>query len=171
MTDTSTNATPANPTPANPPPGDWPRTIATVFGLGFVRVAPGTVASIAALPVAWIVADFGSRFWLLFLAIMTTAIGAWACELYSRATLNPDPSECVIDEVAAQFLICAIAPLNWFAYLLAFVLFRILDITKLWPINAVEKNVPGGMGIMLDDTAAALIGGVVIAILAHLGLV
>jgi phosphatidylglycerophosphatase A len=153
------------------PPTDLPRTLATVFGLGFARVAPGTVASIAALPVAWIVADFGSRFWLLFLAILTTAVGAWACELYSRATMNPDPSVCVIDEVAAQFLICAIAPLSLSAYFLAFVLFRVLDITKLWPINEVEKNVPGGLGIMLDDTAAAIMGGVVIAILAHLGIV
>jgi len=158
-------------TPPPQPPADLPRTLATVFGIGFAPVAPGTVASIAALPVAWLVADFGSRFWLLFLAIMTTAVGAWACELYSRATLNPDPSECVIDEVAAQFLICAIAPVHWFAYLLAFVLFRILDITKLWPIHEVEKNVPGGMGIMLDDTVAALMGGVIIAILAHMALV
>jgi phosphatidylglycerophosphatase A len=156
---------------ASTPPKDLPRTLATVFGLGFARVAPGTVASIAALPVAWFVADFGSRFWLLFLALLTTAIGAWACELYSRATLNPDPSECVIDEVAGQFLICAIAPVGWFAYLLAFVLFRVLDITKLWPINAIEKNVPGGLGIMLDDSAAAIMGGIVIAILAHLGIV
>jgi phosphatidylglycerophosphatase A len=161
MTDNSTT----------PQATDWPRTISTVFGVGFAPVAPGTAASAVALPVAWLVAEFGGRFWLLLLAILTTAIGAWACELYSRTALNPDPSECVIDEVAAQFLICAIAPIGWWAYFLAFVLFRVLDITKLWPINVVEKNVPGGLGIMLDDTAAALIGGIVIAILAHLGIV
>jgi phosphatidylglycerophosphatase A len=159
---------------SNPKPVEWPRIIATVFGLGYSRVAPGTVASIAALPVAWLVADFGGangRFWLLLLAILTTAIGAWACELYSRTKTDPDPSECVIDEVAGQFLVCAFAPTHLFAYLVAFVLFRVFDITKMWPINEVERRVPGGLGIMADDIAAALIASIIIAVLAHLGII
>jgi phosphatidylglycerophosphatase A len=164
MTDSST-------TP--PPATDWPRAIATVGGLGFSRVAPGTVGSIAALPAAWLIMEFGSRFWLLFLAILTAAVGAWACELYSRARVDPDPSECVIDEVAGQLLICAFlpAPPTFWGFLVAFVLFRVFDITKMWPINWVERNVPGGLGIMADDIVAALIGSVIIAILAHLGIV
>lgn len=155
----------------SPPPEEWPRTIATVFGIGFARVAPGTVASIAALPVAWLVADFGNRFWLLFLAIATAAIGAWACELYSRAQMNPDPSECVIDEVAGQLLVCAFAPLSLSAYFVAFVLFRVFDITKLWPVSEAENRIPGGLGIMADDIVAALMASVIVAILAHLGIV
>jgi phosphatidylglycerophosphatase A len=168
MTDSSTTPPHA---PANGP--DWPRAIATVGGLGFARVAPGTVASIAALPVAWFVMEFGSRFWLLFLAILTAAIGAWACELYSRARVDPDPSECVIDEVAGQLLICAFLPFppTFWGFLLAFILFRVFDITKMWPINWVERSVPGGLGIMADDIVAALIGSVIIAVLAHLGIV
>ena len=156
---------------SNPKPVEWPRIVATVFGLGYSRVAPGTVASIAALPVAWLVADFGGRFWLLLLAILTAAFGAWACELYSRGKTDPDPSECVIDEVAGQFLVCAFAPVSLVAYLIAFVLFRVFDITKLWPINEVERRVPGGLGIMADDIVAALMASIIIAVLAHLGLI
>jgi phosphatidylglycerophosphatase A len=156
-----------------PQSGDWPRIISTVFGIGFAPVAPGTVASIAALPVAWLVVEFGNRVWLLVLAILTAAIGAWACELYSRQKLDPDPSECVIDEVAGQMLVCAFCPYppTLVAYLVAFALFRVFDITKLWPINEVEKNVPGGLGIMADDIAAALMASVIVAILAHLGVI
>jgi phosphatidylglycerophosphatase A len=161
---------------SNPKPVEWPRIVATVFGLGYSRVAPGTVASIAALPVAWLVVAFGGangRLWLLLLTILTAAFGAWACELYSRAKTDPDPSECVIDEVAGQFLVCAFcpAPPTLLAYLLAFVLFRVFDITKLWPINEVERRVPGGLGIMADDIAAALMASVIIMVLAHLGLI
>jgi len=158
---------------SNPRPVEWPRIVATVFGLGYSRVAPGTVASVAALPVAWLVADFGNRFWLLGLSILTAAFGAWACELYSRTKTDPDPSECVIDEVAGQFLVCAFcpAPPTLHAYLIAFVLFRVFDITKLWPINEVERRVPGGLGIMADDIVAALMASIIIAVLAHLGLI
>ncbi|HEY2071703.1 MAG TPA: phosphatidylglycerophosphatase A [Rhizomicrobium sp.] len=149
---------------------DVPRAIATVFGIGFAPVAPGTVASIAALPIAWLIVLFGNRFWLLFIAILTAAIGAWACELYSRVKLDPDPSECVIDEVAGQLLVCAFcpAPPSIAAYLVAFALFRVFDITKIWPVSWFEENVPGGLGIMADDIVAALMASVIVAILAHL---
>ena len=155
------------------PPVEWPRAIATVFGIGFARVAPGTVASLAALPVAWLVTYFGSRWGLLVLAILVSAVGAWACELYSRAKMDTDPSECVIDEVAGQLLVCAFcpAPPTLLAYFLAFVLFRVFDITKLWPVSEAENRIPGGLGIMADDIVAALMASIVIAVLAHLGIV
>ncbi len=165
-----------DPTPLPAIPAKLPRAIATVFGLGFVRVAPGTVASLVTLPLAWLVATIGGRISVLLLAILITAIGSWACELYVRRTGSVDPSECVIDEVAGQMLVCAFLPsparftIFW-AYFLAFVLFRIFDITKMWPINVVERRVPGGLGVMADDIVAALFAAVVIAILAHIGLV
>ncbi|MGH6873116.1 MAG: phosphatidylglycerophosphatase A family protein [Rhizomicrobium sp.] len=155
------------------PSQEWPRTIATVFGIGFARVAPGTVASIAALPAAWLIAYFAGRWWLLVAAIVVAAIGAWACELYSRAKMDPDPSECVVDEVAGQLLVCAFCPFppTLMAYFLAFVLFRVFDITKLWPVSEAENRIPGGLGIMADDIVAALMASVIIAVLAHLGIV
>jgi phosphatidylglycerophosphatase A len=142
---------------------------ATLFGVGYAPFAPGTVASVVALPLAWVIAALAGRFVLLLAAILACAIGAWACELYVQARADKDPSECVIDELAGQWIVCAFAPHTLIAYALAFVLFRIFDITKLWPINEVERRVPGGLGIMADDVVAAIFGGIIITVLAAFG--
>jgi phosphatidylglycerophosphatase A len=61
----------------------------------------------------------------------------------------------VIDEVAAQWLVLLVAPLDWRWFAAAFVLFRIFDIAKPWPANAIERRIAGGLGVMLDDVVAA----------------
>lgn len=144
--------------------------IATVFGVGRLPTASGTAASIIALPFAWIIAAFAGRFTLMFAAILVMGVGAWACEIYARESGKSDPSECVIDEVAGQWIICAFAPLSILAYVAAFILFRIFDILKPWPIGLVERRVPGGLGIMADDVVAALMGCIILVVLGHLGL-
>ncbi|HEY2033856.1 MAG TPA: phosphatidylglycerophosphatase A [Rhizomicrobium sp.] len=143
--------------------------IATVLGVGRSPAAPGTAGSIVALPFAWLIAATWGRFALMFAAILVLGIGAWACEIYAQKAGKPDPSECVIDEVAGQWIICAFAPLSIAAYFLAFILFRIFDIVKPWPIRIVERRVPGGLGIMADDVVAALMGSIVLVVLGHLG--
>jgi phosphatidylglycerophosphatase A len=143
--------------------------IATVLGIGRLPTAPGTAASIVALPFAWIIATFAGRFALMFAAIVVLGIGAWACEIYAREIGKNDPSECVIDEVAGQWIICAFAPLTIPAFFVAFILFRIFDIVKPWPISLVERRVPGGLGIMADDVVAALMGCIILVVLGNLG--
>ena len=143
--------------------------LATFFGVGRVRTAPGTAGSIVALPFAWIIAAFSGRFTLMLAAILMLGIGAWACEIYSKAAGKLDPSECVIDEVAGQWIVCAFAPLSILAYFVAFILFRVFDIVKPWPIKIVERRVPGGLGIMADDVVAALMGCIILVVLGHLG--
>lgn len=150
--------------------------LATVFGLGRVRTAPGTVASAVALVPAFLIAWLGGRFALLAAGLAANAIGAWACELYAHEKGENDPSECVIDEVAGQWIACAFVPLTPFSFVplslpgfaIAFVLFRVFDIAKPWPISRLEK-IPGGLGIMADDLAAGLLAGTIVAILAHAG--
>jgi phosphatidylglycerophosphatase A len=148
--------------------------IATLFGIGHARYAPGTVASMIALPLAWIISAAGGRISLLLTAIFVTALGGWACEHYVRETGKADPSECVVDELAGQWLACAFAPLSLLhgvlAYALAFVVFRALDIAKPWPLSAAER-LPGGLGVMADDVLAGLIAGLVVAVFAHASLV
>ena len=86
-------------------------------------------------------------------------------------TGRDDPSECVIDEVAGQFLACAMAPLSLFGFLLAFALFRLFDISKLWPISEAER-LRGGLGqSMADDMVAGLLAGLIVAVVASLGLI
>jgi phosphatidylglycerophosphatase A len=152
--------------------------IATVFGVGRSRFAPGTAGSIVALPFAWLIAEFCGRGWLLLLAtLVVLPVGTWACELYAKTKHEVDPKECVIDEVVGQWIVCAFAPIMapWYVtalwYLFAFVLFRLFDILKPWPINWVERKVPGGLGIMADDVVAALIASVIIAVIAHVVIV
>jgi phosphatidylglycerophosphatase A len=149
---------------------DLATNLATLWGLGRARYAPGTMTSIVALPPAWLLAYVGGRGLLLAAAIAALAIGAWASEVYARETNTSDPSECVIDELAGQWIACAFAPLSLPAYALAFLLFRVFDIAKPWPIRRIER-LHGGIGIMFDDVAAALLAGAIIAVLAHLGLV
>jgi phosphatidylglycerophosphatase A len=144
--------------------------ISTLFGVGRSPVAPGTVASIVALPIAWLVMTLGGPVPLLILAFIVSALGMWSCDVYARATGTHDPSECVIDELAGQFIACALAPLSLPGFALAFVLFRLFDISKLWPISVAER-LRGGLGIMADDLVAGLIAGAIVAVFANVGLI
>lgn len=133
---------------------------ATVFGIGYFPYTPGTAASAAALLVA-IPVDYllGNRV-LLGLAVVCTLVAVWVSDAYASETGTQDPHECVIDEVAGQWLACALAPLTLWGYLLAFLLFRLFDVAKPWPVSKAEQ-LPGGIGIVADDVVAGLIAGLV----------
>jgi phosphatidylglycerophosphatase A len=144
--------------------------IATIGGLGRVPFAPGTAASLAALPFAWLLAYYGGYRLLLVATLAAVLIGLWACDVYARERNAVDPSECVVDELAGQWLACAFAPLSLAGLLLAFFLFRLFDILKPWPIPLAERY-EGGLGIMADDVVAAVMAGVIIAICAAIGII
>ena len=143
---------------------------ATLFGIGRSPVAPGTVASLVALPIAWLIMRAGGPIALVSLALVTAALGIWACEVYAKEKGAHDPSECVIDEMAGQFLACALAPLSFVGFALAFLLFRLFDISKLWPISEAE-NLRGGLGIMADDLVAGLMAGLIVAVFNSTGFI
>lgn len=130
--------------------------IATAGGIGLLPLMPGTWGSLAALPCAWAITALAGRAGLAAAALLVFAIGISAAGVVARVSGSKDPGVIVVDEVAAQFLALVAAPLDWRAYLAAFLLFRIFDITKPWPVRAIERRITGGAGIMLDDVAAAL---------------
>ncbi|MBN4047795.1 phosphatidylglycerophosphatase A [Oceanicaulis sp. AH-315-P02] len=135
--------------------------LATFFGTGYLRPAPGTWGSLAALPLGVWVLVVSDWYVLLALTIVIFFIGIWASDRYSKITGNKDPSEVVIDEVAGQWLaLVFVQPVLW-QVLAAFVLFRLFDITKPWLIGRLEK-LPGGLGIMSDDMLAGLVAGILI---------
>ncbi|HEY6579091.1 MAG TPA: phosphatidylglycerophosphatase A [Rhizomicrobium sp.] len=139
--------------------------IATLGGLGRIGPAPGTVASLVTVCAAWgIAAATGGRALVLFAGIAAMAVGGWAAEHYARERGLSDPSDCVIDEVAGQFIACAFAPRTLLGYALAFLLFRALDIWKPWPIRTAER-LPGGLGIVADDVVAGMLAGFFIIVL------
>jgi phosphatidylglycerophosphatase A len=143
---------------------------ATVFGIGRAPFAPGTVASVLTLPFAWIVLRYLGPVALFSLSFAIAALGAWASDVYVRQSETDDPSECVIDEVAGQCLACSMAPLSLPGFALAFVLFRLFDVSKLWPISEAER-LRGGVGIVADDMVAGLFAGLIVAVVTTLGLV
>jgi phosphatidylglycerophosphatase A len=144
--------------------------LSTFFGVGFVRAAPGTVASMVALPIAWLISGKLGVTALCAASLVTYVIGVWSCGQYAARKGVTDPSECVIDEVAGQWLACAVAPLSLSGFAVAFGLFRFFDITKVWPVSLGER-LPGGLGIMTDDMLAALLAGLIIAALRLQGLI
>ena len=82
-------------------------------------------------------------------------IGWWAAETVAKTSGVRDPSIVVIDEVCGQWLVLLAAPRDPIAWSLAFLLFRLFDVWKPWPVRWVDRNLKGGFGIMLDDVAAA----------------
>jgi len=130
--------------------------IATGGGIGLLPLMPGTWGSLAALPCAWAICALAGHAALAAAALLVFALGCWAAAAVVPASGATDPGFIVVDEVAAQWLVLVAAPLDWGAYLAAFLLFRVFDITKPWPVRTIERRVTGGLGVMLDDVAAAL---------------
>jgi phosphatidylglycerophosphatase A len=130
--------------------------VATGCGIGLLPTAPGTWASFAALPFGWLLMTGFGPAGPLIAAVIAFAAGWWASALVAKASGIFDPGFVVIDEIAAQLLILSAAPLDWRFYLAAFLLFRLFDIWKPFPIDWLDRTVKGGFGIMLDDVAAAI---------------
>ena len=140
--------------------------IATLGPIGYLRPAPGTWGSLAG-----VLSGVGlmqlSPYLLEFAILITIFIGIEAANIYCRDTGKKDAPEVIIDEVAGQWLPLLVIPtdLSWPAYcawvLLAFVLFRIFDITKLGPIGMAER-IAGGAGVMADDLVAGVFAGIVV---------
>jgi phosphatidylglycerophosphatase A len=152
---------------------------ATVFGLGRVPKAPGTVASLAAIAIAVPLMWIGGWIAMMVLALVTTLFGVWVADGYGLETGTSDPQDCVIDEFAGQWLTCAIGglaampgepALTWIGFVMAFVLFRLFDIAKPWLVKKAE-NLRGGLGIMADDVVAGMIAGFVVFLFAYSGFI
>ena len=132
--------------------------IATGGGIGFLPGMPGTWASLAALPSAWAIRWLGhGRTWPLAVAALIAFLaGWWATSRVARASGRGDPGAVVIDEIAAQWLVLCVVPPHLAGYVIAFLLFRLFDIVKPWPIGWIDRRIKGGLGIMLDDVMAAI---------------
>ena len=100
---------------------------------------------------------------LVFLA------GWWASALVAKASGLADPGAIVVDEVAGQWLVLLAAPRDPLAWALAFVLFRIFDIWKPWPVRWADRHIHRGFGIMLDDLLAAGYAALVLSALLAIG--
>lgn len=155
--------------------------IATFFGAGHLKPAPGTWGSLAALIVAVPLHMIGGPLLLILGIVLAFGLGLWATRLETAGQENHDPSEIVIDEVVGQWL--AILPVSigaahvgapvmalWPGWITAFVFFRLFDIWKPGPVGHADRR-NDALGVMLDDVIAGLMAAVVViafAAFAHL---
>lgn len=141
--------------------------LTTVFGVGYVPIAPGTFGSIAGLGMAWVLLQqTGWPAWTLAVAaVLLLPISSLACGVVEREIGIEDPGFIVIDEVVGQWLtLAAIRPERPLDWLVALALFRFFDVLKPWPIRRLEK-IPNGWGVVADDAAAGACGMMTIAVL------
>jgi phosphatidylglycerophosphatase A len=139
----------------------WAWTVATFFGFGLLKPAPGTWGSLAAM-LLWAAYAMGTHpaFWTLTYAllagiVLSVAIGIPAATIAARESGRKDPGFVVIDEVAGQWIALLGSPGDWKHALIALALFRLFDITKPFPARQLE-SLPEGWGIVFDDVAAGL---------------
>jgi phosphatidylglycerophosphatase A len=134
--------------------------LATWLGCGRVPHAPGTAGSLAALPLGALLLWQGGPLLLMAGALAVLVAGFWASARYVEATGEDDPGPVVIDEVAGQLIALVPVGLSPLGFLVAFVLFRVLDIAKPWPAGWIDRELPGAPGIMLDDVVAGVYAGI-----------
>lgn len=143
--------------------------LATWFGAGKSPKAPGTVGSLAALPFAYGIVQLGGQHALLAAALVLFLVGVGVSEKYMHANgTEQDPGEIVIDEVAGIWLLLVAMPVTLNGFLFGFLLFRLFDVVKPWPVSLCDNKVLGGFGVMLDDFAAAIYPVILIGLLAML---
>ena len=133
------------------------------FGTGLAPVAPGTAGSLPGVLLFWLTLDFGLYVQLTVAAVLVVA-GVWICGESARRIGVHDHGGIVWDEIAGMYLTLMAAPLTPIGWLAAFVLFRVMDIVKPWPIRDLDHRLGGGVGIMLDDLVAALYAAVVLGL-------
>lgn len=132
-------------------------TLATWFGVGRARVAPGSLGTLAGMPLAAALLFLGLPYvWVA--AVLLLGIGTWAAGRFCADSGTHDDQRIVIDEVVGYLVTLAAAPPSLFGLALGYGLFRLFDIWKPWPIRVVDRRVHGGFGVMADDVAAGLVG-------------
>lgn len=154
------------------------RQIATVGGIGYLRPAPGTWGSLAALPLAWLLHAIGGFPLMAVACVVVFVLGWWASADMIRGQDDHDPSEIVVDEVVGQWV--TLLPLSfsawqmglaltalWPGLVAAFVLFRVFDIGKFGPVGLADRR-GDALGVMLDDVIAGALAAMLVLVLAVL---
>lgn len=125
------------------------------FGSGLAPKAPGTAGSVAGILVAWAFLPLPMTL-RLAVGVLIALVGIWICGESARRIGVHDHPGIVWDEIAGIYLTLLVVPAQITWWLAAFGLFRLFDIWKPWPIRDLDHRLGGGLGIMLDDLAAAL---------------
>ena len=134
-------------------PAVW---LATWFGCGLLKPAPGTWGTLGALPVGILLVMFTGLPGLLIGTVIISVIGYWASGVFEKMSGEKDSSMIVIDEAAGIWLTLLAAPMTPLGAGLAFVFFRVFDVLKPWPVSYVDKKMSGPLSVMGDDILAGI---------------
>ncbi len=138
--------------------------IALGFGSGLMPRAPGTFGTLAGWGLYAVLELFIPGIVIAFLAIPLVLLGIWACDVTGKHLGVQDHPAMVFDEIVAFLPLAAFAAAAWYLQLVAFVLFRIFDIWKPYPIRQIDANVKGGLGVMVDDLVAGFYAFIAFAV-------
>ena len=132
-------------------------------GLGLAPKAPGTFGTLLGIPLLLLM----PQSLLAYTAVLVVLFifGVWCCDECARYLGVHDHGAIVWDEVVGYLITMLALPVTWQWILAGFVVFRIFDITKPWPINWVDRHVKGGMGIMVDDVLAGIFAAVTLQVI------
>ena len=125
------------------------------FGSGLAPVAPGTFGTLAAIPFYLLIAQLALPYYLA-IVVLGLAAGVYLCGYTSAALGVHDHGGIVWDEFVGFWITMIAVPVTWQWIVAGFVLFRIFDIVKPWPVKIADAKMKGGFGIMLDDVLAGL---------------
>ena len=130
--------------------------LALGFGSGLSPVAPGTAGTLMTVPLVYFLQQLSVE-WYIAVTLLVLLTGSWVCG-YAADKLNVhDHPGIVYDEVAGFLITMFMVPTGWQWMLAGFILFRFFDAVKPWPISWLDKNIHGGLGILLDDVLAGLV--------------
>ncbi len=134
---------------------------ACAFGFGALPWMPGTWATLASIPIVMALKHFPEWIYLLVTLVMIL-LGIVVCGITNRDFGASDHPACAWDEMASFPIVMIGIPLTWYYLALGVIIFRCLDIFKPWPIGWLDRNIHGGLGVMLDDVVAALFSWVIL---------
>jgi phosphatidylglycerophosphatase A len=138
--------------------------LATGFYVGNIPFAPGTFGSLIGLPLGFLLAGVQLSA-AIIAALLIIGLAIWIANVAARALKRKDPGCIVIDEIAGMVVTLIGLPFNFATAVTGFILFRILDILKPFPIRILDKRVSGGLGIVADDVVAGIFANLLLRIL------
>lgn len=141
--------------------------LALGFGSGLSPVAPGTCGTLVGIPLYLLLRDLYSPYYLAAIAGLFL-LGIYLCRKTSGLLGSEDPGAIVWDEIVGYLCTMTQAPRGWVWVLTGFMLFRVFDILKPWPIAWLDRRVKGGFGIMLDDLVAGVFSLIILQLIAYI---
>jgi phosphatidylglycerophosphatase A len=141
--------------------------LATGCHIGRIPIAPGTFGSLFALLPCFLLSRLPWWAEMVFIVVFS-GFAVFVAGAAEKLLSSKDPGSIVIDEIAGMMVTLAGLPFNGVAVVSGFIIFRILDITKPFPIRAIERRLNGGTGVVMDDLVAGVMGNILLRIILSL---